>query len=139
MQINFINSSPELNYNLAILRKIELSSKTKRNKFVSLQAVMAAQEIIMELRHQPELFLSAKKVLKLEFTNSRDDYLEFSLTGEPVCKTYLEYKDEKGYIHSSKTMMECTPERVKDLVLLFRNRRYRMIEDIFRWTDGEVK
>ena len=36
-------------------------------------------------------------------------------------------------------MMECTPERVKDLVLLFRNRRYGMIEDIFRWADSEVK
>ena len=138
MQIKFTNSSPELNYNKAILRKMELSSKTKRNKYVSLQAVIAAQEIIMELRQQPELFLS-NKVLQLEFTNAHDDYLEFSLTGEPICKVYLEYSDSKGYVHNSKTMMKCTPDRVKDLVLLFRNGRYRMIEDIFRWTGGEVK
>lgn len=138
MQINFTNSSPELSYNLAVLRKIELSGKTKIKRYVSLQAVKAAQEIIMALKHQPELFIS-NKVLQLEFTNARDDYLEFSLTDKPTCKVYLEYSDNKGYVHSSKAMMECTPERVKDLVLLFRNRRYGMIEDIFRWADGEVK
>lgn len=65
MQIKFTNSSPELNYNMAILRKMELSSKTKRNKYVSLQAVIAAQEIIMELKHQPELFNSQMSVMTI--------------------------------------------------------------------------
>ena len=44
MQINFTNSSPELSYNLAVLRKIELSGKTKIKRYVSLQAVKTAQE-----------------------------------------------------------------------------------------------
>ena len=104
-----------------------------------MQALKAAQEIIIELKHQPVLFLSVKKVLQLEFQNSLLDYFEVSLTDKPICKVYLEYRDDKGYIHNSKAMMDCTPQQVKELVELFMVLDYNAIEMIFRNAGGEVK